>query len=251
MAKRRRCGRSGGRASRSRGSRLLEGDYAGAEPELQESLRLFQQRDDDSGEAHALQTLGVLAMATGDFARRSSGSGRVSALARSEQPADDRHRPRQSRRSAPPQRRSRRGRIPLPGSAGPVRVDRRPGRPGLRVQPARAARARSRQCRGRPERLSRALRLRWSAGERAPPRTRSRPSPKRPGGSATRSSPQRCCGRRLPCATKPELRVRRFTQSDIRRCCNIADSGQPTEAPDIDIVVASVLKSGLAAVKRF
>ena len=52
----------------SRGVRLLAGDYAGAEPELLESLRLFQQLDDDSGEASALQTLGVLASATGDFA---------------------------------------------------------------------------------------------------------------------------------------------------------------------------------------
>jgi len=50
------------------GLRLLAGDYNGAEPELLESLRLFQQIKDESGAASALQTLGVLASATGDFA---------------------------------------------------------------------------------------------------------------------------------------------------------------------------------------
>ena len=45
--------------------RQLEGDYAGAEPELRESLRLFRQLGDALGEAHALHYARALATATG------------------------------------------------------------------------------------------------------------------------------------------------------------------------------------------
>jgi tetratricopeptide (TPR) repeat protein len=47
--------------------RQLEGDYAGAEPELLEGLDLFRQAGDLAGEAHALNRLGFLAMATGSL----------------------------------------------------------------------------------------------------------------------------------------------------------------------------------------
>jgi tetratricopeptide (TPR) repeat protein len=45
----------------------LEGDYAGAEPDLLEGLNLFRHAGDRSGEAHALNRLGLLAMATGSL----------------------------------------------------------------------------------------------------------------------------------------------------------------------------------------
>ena len=102
-------------------TRQLEGDYAGAEPELlKESLVLFRRVGDHSGEAHALHRLGLLAMATGMLPKAiewfGESLGLWHAMSNRQMIAADFA---QSRRSAPPQRCARRGGESLPGSAGP------------------------------------------------------------------------------------------------------------------------------------